>query len=139
VQDVVPDLHVLEDLRDREHGDAGHPGGGQAGEDESGAAAELEAALGADDAADIGRVLGAAVGDDGVTDGVELTAELGDVGVSQVGGGGRADGRVAFGGQHGASAGGGLLGGRRGWGESGQPGDRQGGESRHGEAPQISR
>ena len=88
VQHVVADLHVLHDLRDREHRGAGHERGWVPGVEQGGAAADLQPALQADDAADVGGVRGAAAGEDVVADGVQLAAELGaydDFKVGQLG------------------------------------------------------
>ncbi|GMA21856.1 hypothetical protein GCM10025862_38770 [Arsenicicoccus piscis] len=89
----MAELHVLEDLGDREHPDARDPGRlALAGEHQGGATAELEQTLGTDHAPDVGRVLGAAARLDVGADRVELTAELGDLRVGQVR---RTRGRVA--------------------------------------------
>src|SRR6478752_5210728 len=79
VHDVVPDLHVLDDLGDREAGRADDPGGREHRHEQEGSAAELQLALGGDDLADVGRVVGSAGVDDGLPDGVELDTDLLDV------------------------------------------------------------
>ncbi len=75
VHDVVADLHVVEDLRQRQRGGAADPGGRQEAEEQQAAAGDLEAALGADDPVDVVGVALAEVGDDARADGVELLAE----------------------------------------------------------------
>ena len=87
VHDVVPDLHVLEDLRDREADGAEHPQRRQRGAEQHGARAQLELALHVDDATDVRRVLLAPGVDDVLADRVELDADLLDVGLGEVGGG----------------------------------------------------
>ena len=57
VQDVVADLHVLQDLGDRQAGGADEPGRREQREQQHRAAAELELALGVDDPADVRRVV----------------------------------------------------------------------------------
>jgi hypothetical protein len=79
VEDVVADLHVLQDLGHRETGRADHPRGREQGEEEYGTAAELEAALGLDDLADVRRITLAAGVDHALADRVELDAEHLDV------------------------------------------------------------
>ena len=63
VQDVVADLHVLQDLGHRQAGGADQPGGREQREQQHAAAAQLELALGRDDLADVGGVSLAAGGD----------------------------------------------------------------------------
>ncbi len=79
VHDVVPDLHVLDDLGDREAGGAGDPGRREHRDEQDGTAAELELALHVDDLADVGRVVGSAGVDHRLADRVELDTELLDV------------------------------------------------------------
>ena len=87
VQDVVADLHVLEDLGGAQARGAEDPGRREDAEEQHRAAAELERALGLDDLADVGRVAGAAGVDDVLADGVELDADRLDVLAGQVGDG----------------------------------------------------
>jgi hypothetical protein len=75
VHDVVADLHVVEDLGDREGGGAGDPGGREYPGPEQAAAGDLEPALGPDHAADVVGVPLAAVGQHALADRVELLAE----------------------------------------------------------------
>ena len=56
VQDVVPDLHVVEDLGHRQRGGADQPRGREPGEQQRGATADLQAALHRDDALDVAGV-----------------------------------------------------------------------------------
>ena len=72
VHHVVADLHVLEDLGDRERGDRERPGRRQV---EQRAAGDLELLLALDDAADVRRVLLAEVGEDALAQRVQLVAE----------------------------------------------------------------
>ena len=72
VHHVVADLHVVEDLRQRQRGGAAEPGGRQEAEEQQAAAGDLEAALGADHAVDVVGVALAEVGDDARADRVEL-------------------------------------------------------------------
>ena len=76
VHDVVADLHVLDDLGDRQPDGADQPGRREQGEQQHGAAAELELALDVDDLADVGGVALAAAVDDLLADGVELAAQI---------------------------------------------------------------
>src|SRR5690606_31751653 len=64
------------------------PGGLVLGEQQGGAPGQLEGALRGDDPADVGRVLGPAGGDHGLAEGVQLAAQLLDLLVGEVGGGG---------------------------------------------------
>ena len=75
VHDVVADLHVVEDLRQRKRGGAADPGGRQEAEEEQATAGDLQAALGADDLVDVVGVALAEVRDDAGTHGIELPAE----------------------------------------------------------------
>ena len=75
VHHVVADLHVVEDLRQREGGDAAEPGGRQEREEEQPAAGDLERPLRLDHVADVLGVALAAVGEDAGSDRVELGAE----------------------------------------------------------------
>ena len=84
VEDVVADLHVVEDLGDAEAEGAEHPRRRERAEEQHRARAELELALGVDDAADVGGVGGAAGVEDLLADGVELDADLLDVGLGEV-------------------------------------------------------
>ena len=79
VQDVVADLHVVEDLGHRQAGGADEPGRREDREQQHGPAAQLEAALGLDDLADVLRVALAAAVDHALPDRVELDAEHLDV------------------------------------------------------------
>src|SRR5215203_3205776 len=79
MQDVVTDLHVLEDLRHGEPRSAHQPGGREEGEEENSAAAELELALHVDELADVCGVLGAAGAQDLLAQGVELARQRLDV------------------------------------------------------------
>ena len=84
VQDVVPDLHVVEHLGDREARGAEHPGGLVPAREQERAAAHLELALHVDDASDVRRVPCAAIVEDRLPDGVELATDRLDVGSRQV-------------------------------------------------------
>ena len=75
VHHVVADLHVVEDLRQRERGDAAEPGRRQEREEEQPAAGDLERPLRLDHVADVLGVALAAVGEDAGADRVELGAE----------------------------------------------------------------
>ena len=79
VEDVVADLHVVEDLGHRQAGGADDPGRREDREQQHGAAAQLDAALGLDDLADVLRVARAAAVDHALPDRVELDAEHLDV------------------------------------------------------------
>ena len=76
VQDVVADLHVLEDLRHRERRRAGDLGGAVAGAEQQHAADHREAPLHRDHALDVAAIALAEVGVDPVADRIELAAEL---------------------------------------------------------------
>ena len=75
VDDVVADLHVLEDLRDRQADGADHPGRPALREQQHGPAAELEGTLGLDDLADVGGVGSPAGVEDLLAESVQLAAE----------------------------------------------------------------
>ena len=75
----MADLHVLEDLGDRQADRAEDPERRQGRPEQDGARAELELALHVDDLADVGRVLLAPAVEDLLADRVELDAELLDV------------------------------------------------------------
>ncbi len=85
VHDVVADLHVLDDLGDRQAERADQPGRREQREQQDGAAAEFEASLIVDDAADVVGVALAAAGEHLLADGVEFGAEILDVGIGEVG------------------------------------------------------
>ena len=85
VHDVVADLHVLDDLRDREAGRARQPCRRKQREQQHGAAAQFELALKVDDAADVVGVALAAAVEHLLADGVEFAAEVLDVVVAEVG------------------------------------------------------
>ena len=73
VHDVVPDLHVVEDLRQRQHRGAGDPR--RRGKKSSARPADLERSLRLDDVADLGGVALAEVGDHAFLERVEFAAE----------------------------------------------------------------
>ena len=75
VHDVVADLHVVEDLRQRQRGGAADPCGRQEAGEQQAAAGDLEAALDADEAVDVVDVALTEVCDDAGADRVELLAE----------------------------------------------------------------
>jgi hypothetical protein len=75
----VADLHVLEDLRDRQAGRADQPRRGEQGEQQHPAAAELQPALPGDHSPDVRGVLLTPAAHDLVPDGVELDADALDV------------------------------------------------------------
>jgi hypothetical protein len=75
VHDVVADLHVVEDLGDRQRGRAGQPGGRQEAEPQQPAAGGLEGALGLDHVVDVLAVRVTEVGHHALPDLVELGAE----------------------------------------------------------------
>jgi len=79
VHDVVPDLHVLEDLRDGQARRADDPRTGVQREQQDDSGGRLEGALDADDPADVGRVVGTARGEDLLAQRVELAAQLVDL------------------------------------------------------------
>ena len=85
VHDVVADLHVLEDLSDRQHGGARHPGRGKGAGEQGQSARHHELPLERDDAGDVGRVTLASGLLDVLTDGVELSPERLHVGVAEMG------------------------------------------------------
>src|SRR4029077_385868 len=85
VQDVVPDLHVLQDLGDAQAGGADDPRGREDAGEEDDAAGELQRAAGLDPPADVARVGLAAGVDDGLADRVELDGDRLEVVVGQVG------------------------------------------------------
>ena len=90
VHHVVADLHVLQDLGDRERGDGERPGRREV---EQRAAEHLELLLALDDAADVGRVVLAEVGQDALAQRVHLRAER----LELVGSGLRVRGSVVMG------------------------------------------
>src|SRR5215216_1718846 len=96
MQDVVTDLHVLEDLRHGEPRRAHQPRGREEGEEENSAAAELELALHADELADVCGVLGAAGAQDLLAQGVELARQRLDVRGGEVCGWIRLAGRLRY-------------------------------------------
>src|SRR5215203_7563286 len=96
MQDVVTDLHVLEDLRHGEPRSAHQPGGREEGEEENSAAAELELALHVDELADVCGVLGAAGAQDLLAQGVELARQRLDVRGGEVCGRVRPAGRLRY-------------------------------------------
>jgi hypothetical protein len=79
VQDVVPDLHVLEDLGDRQADRPDDPRGREARGEQDGAAAQLDLAVDVDDLADVAGVVLAAGVDHTLADVVELLADELDV------------------------------------------------------------
>jgi hypothetical protein len=91
----VADLHVVQDLGDAERGHGERPGGREVHQC---AAGDLELALLLDDAADVGGVGLAEVGDDALADRVHLLAELLELLVAHAG--------VGVGGHGGPSRGG---------------------------------
>ena len=84
VHHVVPELHVLQDLGDRERGRAREPGGREQRDQQRGASCAFEAALDLHDLADVGGVALAEVGHELVADGVEFAADVVEVFGSQV-------------------------------------------------------
>jgi hypothetical protein len=84
VHHVVPELHVLEDLRDRERGRAGKPGWWKQRDQQRRAPGAFEAALHLHDPADVGGVALAEVGHELVANRVELAADVIEVFGSQV-------------------------------------------------------
>src|SRR5262249_12545970 len=83
VHDVVADLHVLEDLGDRERAGAEHEGHGIDAEGEQEPAGGLGAVRGADDPADVIGVALAEIGDDLLAERVELAAKGVGLGTGQ--------------------------------------------------------
>ncbi len=79
VHHVVADLHVVEDLGEREGGRAGDPGRREDTGPEQAATGDLEPALGADHLANVVGVVLAAIGEDALADRVELLAEALDL------------------------------------------------------------
>ena len=79
VHDVVADLHVLQDLGQREHRGPGDPGRPVARGEQQHAAEHHEPAVHLDHAHDVAAVAVAELGEDLVVDGVELPAELLDL------------------------------------------------------------
>src|ERR1700684_1176783 len=75
VHHVVPDLHVVEDLRQGQGDGAADPRGRQEAEEQQPAACALQSALGADDLVDVVGVALAEVRDDAGADRVELLPE----------------------------------------------------------------
>ena len=75
VHHVVADLHVVEDLRQRQRRDACEPSRRQRAGEQQPAAGDLETALRLDDPSDVGGVALAEVGDDPVSQLVQLAAE----------------------------------------------------------------
>ena len=88
VQHVVANLHVLQDLGGGEQGGPQEPCRRQDAGEEQRAATDLQAALGANHAADVARIAFAAVGDHLVADRVELAADRVDLVGGQPGQGG---------------------------------------------------
>ena len=84
VHDVVADLHVLEDLGDRQAGRSDQPGGREQRAQQDDAAGQLERALHLDDAADVGSVIGPSALEDVASDGVQFVGQHFDVGRSQM-------------------------------------------------------
>ena len=84
VHDVVADLHVLDDLGDREPDRACQPCRRKQREQQYGAAAQFELALKVDDVADVVGVALAAAVEDLLADGVEFAAQVLDVLVAEV-------------------------------------------------------
>jgi hypothetical protein len=110
VHHVVADLHVVEDLGEREGRGPGEPEGRHDAGPEQAAAGDLEPALGADDAADVVGVALAAGGEDAAADCVELGAELLELLRRQAVGVG---GEALDGGERGRLRGGGKCGGHQ--------------------------
>jgi hypothetical protein len=79
VQDVVPDLHVLEDLRCRVGRGAGDPGWAETGSEQRHPRQHREPAMHLDHAGDVAAVAVSEVPVDLVVDRVELAAELLDL------------------------------------------------------------
>ena len=79
VQDVVTDLHVLEDLGQPERARTGHPGDPPTRGEQQRATQQRQTALERDDRADVGRVTLAQVGLDLLMELVELAADLLDL------------------------------------------------------------
>jgi hypothetical protein len=79
VHHVVADLHVVEDLGEREGGRAGNPGRREDARPEQAAPGDLEPALGADHLADVVGVVLAAIGEDTLADRVEFLSETLDL------------------------------------------------------------
>ena len=79
VHHVVADLHVLQDLGQRQHRRPGQERGTALGEQERGAAGELQAALHGYHSPDVVSVPLAEPGDDVTTDGVELPTDRGEI------------------------------------------------------------
>ena len=77
-------LHVVDDLGDRQARGADDPGRREEREQQDRAAGQLEVAVERNDLADVCRVVGSARIHDGLADGVELTTEGLDVGGRQV-------------------------------------------------------
>jgi hypothetical protein len=80
VQDVVPDLHVVEDFRGGEHRDTRQPGRRQQGREHRRPAADFQTPLDGDDSPDVPGVVLPQIGEDLLAEPVEFTAELLDVG-----------------------------------------------------------
>ena len=89
VHDVVADLHVVEDLRQRKRGRPAEPRGRQKAGEQQAAAGDLKAALDTDETVDVVDVALTEVRDDAGADRIELSAKgielLGcEIGVSRV-------------------------------------------------------
>ncbi|SLA06065.1 Uncharacterised protein [Mycobacteroides abscessus subsp. abscessus] len=84
VHDVVPDLHVVEDLGHAQRADARDPRGREPAEEQQSAAGDLETTLRADDRVQVFAVLRAEVGDDPRAHLVEVATERFDLLVAQV-------------------------------------------------------
>ena len=85
VQDVVPDLHVVEDLGQRERRRAEPPGRAVATAQQDQAAADLQAPLDGDDPPDVRRVVGAAGVQDLLAECVQGAPDVLHLGGAQVG------------------------------------------------------
>ena len=75
VHDVVADLHVVEDLRQSQHGGARQPERREDAAEEQRTPTDLQSALRLDDFADVGRVPFAEIGDHALLERVEFAAE----------------------------------------------------------------
>ena len=79
VHDVVPDLHVVDDLGNTEPNRTGDPYGWQPGKHQRSAGAHLEATLTSNDGSDVRSVILAELVDHRLTDRVEFGGECGVV------------------------------------------------------------